>query len=77
MQHPTKKRSKLLNPSGWLGQNLGVATGNQCLHEAGPVVEPVVPGEIRGLMLCYLPRPSVVQSSRRRECGPAPSMVLT
>ena len=30
----------------WLGLDLGVATINQCLHEAGRAVEPVVDGEI-------------------------------
>jgi hypothetical protein len=30
----------------WLGLDLGVATINQCLHEAGRAVEPVVYGEI-------------------------------
>ena len=31
----------------WLGLHLGVATINQCIHEAGRAVEPVVEQEIR------------------------------
>jgi transposase len=31
----------------WLGLDLGVATINQCIHEAGRAVEPVVEQEIR------------------------------
>lgn len=31
----------------WLGLELGVATINQCIHEAGRAVDPVVQGEVR------------------------------
>ena len=34
----------------WLGLELGVATINQCIHEAGRAVEPVVEQEIRSAM---------------------------
>lgn len=34
----------------WLGLELGVATINQCIHEAGRAVEPVVKQEIRGAL---------------------------